>query len=127
AISVPVTSATTVPSFLIDVSVYDSGGTKVANGATGGLAATAGQTLTYTWTWPGSVSPGTYTVRVAVSSDDLSTLYAPNNAAATITVFPGAPPFVVTSTTASPTSVARGSTVKITAAVKSSVKTSAIV
>ena len=132
AISVPVTSTKTVPSFLTDVSVYDSAGTKIANGATGGLTISAGQTITYTWTWPGSSSLGTYTVKAAVLSDDSSTVYASNNAAGAITVASnngsgGTGPFVVTSTSISPASVARGSTVKITTSVRSSQRTSAIV
>lgn len=132
AITAPVTSATAMSGVLIDLEVYNGAGTRVAQKAFSGQSFSAGQTRTYSWTWPGSATAGTFTVKVGVFSNDWSTLYLWRNAAATITVTSSTgsgdtSTFAVTSTTISPTSVIRGGRVNITTSVRSSGTTSAIV
>ena len=132
AMTVPVTSATTASGVLIDLEVYDGAVKKVAQNAIPGQTFNAGQTRTYTWTWPGSAAAGTFELKVGVFSSDWSNLYLWKDGASTITVTSGAgsgagSAFVVTSAGASPSSVARGGTVNIRTSVRSSQTTSAIV
>lgn len=72
-----------------DIEVYDSLGNRVA--APGGQQfwtdnLADGQSVTHTWTWPGTAVPGTYTVKIGVFSGTWSPTYYWNNSAATISV-----------------------------------------
>jgi methionine-rich copper-binding protein CopC len=114
---------------LVDLEVYDTAGTKVAQQIYAAQSFNAGQTRTYTWTWPGAAAAGTYTVKVGVVSNDWSTLYAWKDPAATVTVQASggaAVSFVVKSTSVKPTSVRRGGTVKIRMSVQAKAAASAI-
>jgi hypothetical protein len=72
-----------------DIEVYDSAGNRLASPAgqqfwTDSLS--DGQSVTHTWTWPGTVNPGTYTVKIGVFSGTWGSTYLWNNNAATISV-----------------------------------------
>jgi methionine-rich copper-binding protein CopC len=128
AIAAAVTAAASSTA-LVDLEVYDTAGTKVAQQIYAAQSFNAGQTRTYTWTWPGAAAAGTYTVKVGVVSNDWSTLYAWKDPAATVTVQASggaAVSFVVKSTSVKPTSVRRGGTVKIRMSVQAKAAASAI-
>jgi len=114
-----VTAAAAASNIIVDLEVYN-GATKVAQSVQSGQTFTAGATRSYTWSWPGTSTSGTYTVKVGVFDSTWATMYAWNNQAATVTVQAaptGSSPtgsFTVTSTTASPTSVRSGQRLKVT-------------
>jgi len=72
-----------------DIEVYDSAGNRLAAPAgqqswTDSLS--DGQSVTHTWTWPGTVNTGTYTVKLGVFNSTWGSTYYWNNGAATISV-----------------------------------------
>jgi hypothetical protein len=85
--------------------------------AMGGQAFGAGETKTYSFAWPSSTSSaqGTYSAAVGVFNQSWATLYAWKTNAQAFTVgTAAAPTFAVGTTTASPTTVARGQSVSVT-------------
>jgi len=117
AISTKVTSSTAMTGVIVDVEVYNSSNVQVGATAFTGQTFAAGVARSFDWTWPGSSTAGTYTVKVGVFSADWSTMYKWENAAASITVTTP-PSFTVTSTTVSPSSVNRRQTTRITTNVR---------
>jgi hypothetical protein len=73
---------------LVDMEVYSAGGAKIHQQLTTGQSFQAGQQKTFQWTWtlPGSLAPGVYTVKLGIFSGDWATLYTWHNAAATVGV-----------------------------------------
>jgi hypothetical protein len=125
ALKTQITASSPVSGVVVDLEVYDSSNVRVGQTIYSGQTFSAGTARSFTWTWPGSTAPGTYTFKVGVFNADWSAMYRWENAAATVTVSPTAV-FTVTSTTASPKSVARGQTATITTSVKSKVAASGI-
>jgi mannan endo-1,4-beta-mannosidase len=118
AVSTKVTASAALSGAIVDIEVYDASGVKVAQKVYGGQSFAAGVSRSFSWTWAGSATAGTYTVRVGVFNADWSTMYKWDNAASSITI--SAPPaFTVTSTTVSPQSTTRGQASKIVTSVKS--------
>jgi hypothetical protein len=76
SIAASVTSATSAGA-LVDVEVYSAAGVKVFQHYWDGQSFTAGQSRTFTTSWsvPGSLAPGDYTLVVAVFSPGWGTLY----------------------------------------------------
>ncbi|MBV9896718.1 MAG: PQQ-binding-like beta-propeller repeat protein [Chloroflexi bacterium] len=138
---------------LVDVEVYDPSWNKVFQQFWDNQSFAAGQTLTFTSTWPvAATAPlGKYTVMIGVFSPGWGTLYNWNGAAATFavaqaptatptptrtptplptntpTVNPNSARSFTTSASASPPSVTRGAGVSITTSVTSSSATKALV
>ncbi|MGH7359306.1 MAG: hypothetical protein ACREJR_10885, partial [Candidatus Rokuibacteriota bacterium] len=77
----PVTNVTVL------LEIYAEGDVKVAERIyTGQSFAAAGTTRSYSWSWPGTPTPGAYTVKMGAFSADWATLYEWNNAAASVVV-----------------------------------------
>jgi mannan endo-1,4-beta-mannosidase len=111
---------------LIDLEVYDAAGAKVAQQVYAGQGFGAGQTRSFSWTWPGTGTVGSYTVKVGVFRSDWGALYDWENQAATFEVRDAPTPgpsgggFTLVGTGVSPGSVARGQTVALSATVRAS-------
>jgi hypothetical protein len=75
-------------SILVDLEVFDAGGTRVHQQYTTGLSFQAGEQKTVQWVWPVAATQtgGTYTVKLGVFSGDWGTLYTWNNGATFLTV-----------------------------------------
>jgi hypothetical protein len=71
---------------IVDLEIYNSAGTKVAQNYWTGQSFTSGQRRTYTWSWTTPATTGPYTVKVGVFNSTWATNYHWNNGAATITV-----------------------------------------
>jgi hypothetical protein len=74
---------------VVDVEVYNAGGTRVSQNYYSGQNFSSGQTNTYTTSWTAPSTPGTYTVMLGVFNSTWSTNYTWNSNAATITVAGG--------------------------------------
>jgi hypothetical protein len=83
-----VVNSTIAVSALVDVEVYDTSGNKVAQQTYDNQAFGAGETKSYTYTWPlpASTSHGTYSVKIGVFSPGWGRLYAWNDSAAKVIV-----------------------------------------
>jgi hypothetical protein len=88
AISTTVTADMPTSGIVVDLEVYNATNAKVAQAVHSGEAFDAGTARRFTWTWPGSKTPGIYTVRVGVFNADWSTLHKWEPAAAEIQVRP---------------------------------------
>src|SRR5262249_47611384 len=104
ALSTTVTGSTAMTGVTVDIGGYSASNVTVGSTAFTGQTFAAGVARSFNWTWPGSFTAGTYTVKVGVFNADRSTLYKSENAAASITV--GGPSFTATSTTVSPSALA---------------------
>jgi aryl-phospho-beta-D-glucosidase BglC (GH1 family) len=71
---------------VVDIEVYNSAGTKVAQQTYSGQNFTGGGTNTYNWSWTAPTTTGTYTVSVGVFNSTWSTTYYWGSNAATTTV-----------------------------------------
>ncbi len=71
---------------IVDLEVYNSAGTKVAQTYFTGQSFSTNQSHSYTWTYTTSTTTGTYTVKIGVFNSTWATNYYWNNGAATITV-----------------------------------------
>jgi mannan endo-1,4-beta-mannosidase len=125
AVSTNVTTSAAISGAVVDLEVYNSSNVKVGQVVYTGQTFAAGTARPFNWTWPGSVTSGTYTVKIGVFNADWSTMYKWNNAAASITVNT-APTFTVTSTSLSRSSIARGQALWITTNVKATAAASGI-
>jgi len=87
-IQTQVCSGSGATNVLIDLEIYDSSGTKVAQTIFAGQNFIPGESKSYTWPYavPASLPAGLYTVKVGVFSSTWSILYTWNNQAATFTV-----------------------------------------
>ena len=83
-----VTAAAAASGIVVDLELYNAAGTRVAQQVYGGQGFTAGQSRSYSWRWrvPGSLAPGTYTVKVGVYDATASTVYSWVDRAATVQV-----------------------------------------
>jgi hypothetical protein len=104
---------------LIDVEIYNSGGTKVAQQTYPAQDFTSGQSRTYTYPWAAPATPGVYTVKLGVFSADWSKNYTWNDQAATVTVTaPTATPTFTATVTAAKSPAPTQVPVVLTATVK---------
>jgi hypothetical protein len=122
AITVGVRNGGTLGSgIIVDMEVFNSGGTKVFQQYIPGLTFAAGETKTFQWFWaPPAGANGTHTVKVGVFADRWAQLLMWNNSATTFTVQGSGGPsvaFAVGTVTATPVHVERGGTVSIAAPV----------
>ncbi len=122
-IQTPVCSGSAAASVLVDLELFDGGGSRIGQKVFSGQAFAAGETKTYSWAWPvpAGQPAGLYTVKVGVFSGDWSTLFKWSNQAVTFSVGTGAPSpppppgtctggVTIGPTTAAPTPVAPGGT-----------------
>jgi hypothetical protein len=90
--SVTITTAVraTAPAsgIVVDLEIYDPQGRKVAQQVFSGQSFAAGQTRSYTWTWPVGANRErtTYTIKIGVFSAGWSTLHLWENAAGSFSV-----------------------------------------
>jgi hypothetical protein len=113
-----VTASAAASNVIVDLEVHDAAGQKIAQQAYSGQSFGAGQTLSYTWSWPGSQTAGAYIAVVAVFDATWSTLYTSVNPAASFTVQAPAPQtFTVAATSATPSPVVSGQTVTVATSV----------
>lgn len=114
------TASAAASNVIVDLEVHDAAGQMIAQQAYSGQSFGAGQTLSYTWSWPGSQTAGAYTAVVAVF-DATWTLYTVVNPAASFSVqAPATPAFTVGATSATPTPIFRGQTVTVATSVTAS-------
>jgi mannan endo-1,4-beta-mannosidase len=125
ALSTQITANAPMSGIVVDLEVYDAANVKVGQTVYSGQTFAAGTARSFTWTWPGSADPGTYTFKVGLFNADWSTMYRWENAAASVTVSAPAS-FNVISTSASPSSIARNQTSTITTSVKATAAASGI-
>jgi hypothetical protein len=74
---------------IVDLEIYNSAGTRVAQQYYTGQSFSANQTQTYTWNTTAPTTTGTYTVEIGEFNSNWSTNYSWNGNAATITVASG--------------------------------------
>jgi len=82
------TGTASLSNSIVEVQVFNSGGTAVSTNYASGQNFSAGQQLQYTYTWsvPSSEATGTYTVMIGVFNSNWGTDYYWNSNGATITV-----------------------------------------
>jgi mannan endo-1,4-beta-mannosidase len=122
SIGATVKAAAPASNVVVDVELYDAGGVKVGYWIWTGQYFTAGQTRSYSWSWPGTPTPGTYTVKVGVFSADWSTLHEWNGEAASLSVTSGATltaADLTASTSLSATRIRAGQTLTVKSSVRS--------
>jgi hypothetical protein len=128
ALGTSVTASAAASDIVVDLEVHDAAGQKIAQQVYSGQSFAAGQTLAYTWSWPGAPAAGTYHFVVAVLDASWNTLYAAVNPAATVAVeTPAAAVFTVGATSATPSPIAPGQTVGIGTSVQATGAASGIV
>lgn len=89
-ITASVTCATnSLTNGVVDVEVYNSGGTKVGQNYWTGQSFTTGQNRQYTWNWTAPTTTGTYSIRVGVFDSTWANNYHWNASAGTLTVAAG--------------------------------------
>lgn len=71
---------------VVDLEIYNSAGSRVAQNFWSGQAFTTGQSRTYTYNWTAPATTGTYYIKAAVFNSDWSTLYHWNDNAGTALV-----------------------------------------
>lgn len=101
----------------IKVEVQGSGGTIVGQTSFSNASFSTGQSLTKSWTWTGTATPGTYGVHVGVFSQDWATQYAWKSNVAWITVNSAGEPAFTSTASASPGSIAPGGSSTVSATV----------
>ena len=77
---------------IVDLEIYNSGGTRMAQQYWTGQNFSAGQTINYTWNWPSSTTTGSYTIRIGVFTANWADTLDWNATAGTITIVPPGPP-----------------------------------
>ena len=83
-----VCSGTAASNILVDLEIYNAAGQKIAQRIFTNQSFSAGETLSYTWSYvvEGTLPSGTYTVKIGVFSGDWSVLHKWENQAATFVV-----------------------------------------
>ena len=83
-----VCSGTAASNILVDLEIYNAGGQKIAQRIFTNQSFSAGETLSYTWSYvvEGTLPSGTYTVKIGVFSGGWSVLHKWENQAATFVV-----------------------------------------
>jgi Glycosyl hydrolase family 12 len=123
-----VTAGAAASNIIVDLEVHDAAGQKIAQEVYSGQRFAAGQTLAYTWSWPGAPAAGTYHFVVAVLDASWSTLYTTVNPAAAVAIeAPAAAGFTVGTTSAAPSPVVAGQTVSVGTSVRAGGAASGIV
>ena len=79
-------SATTATSALVDLELYDSKGKKIRQTWWDAQTFAAGTTRTFSVSWTAPTATGTYRVKVGTFSVGWGTMYAWNDAAASLSV-----------------------------------------
>jgi hypothetical protein len=79
-------NAGSLSSGVVDLEIYNSAGTRVAQQYWTGQSFTPGQNRTYTYTWTAPTTTGLYYIKSAVFNSDWSTLYHWNDNSGTVTV-----------------------------------------
>jgi hypothetical protein len=107
---------------LVDLEVYNAGGTKIHQQLATGQSFQSGQQKTLQWTWPvpATQPQGVYTVKLGIFSGNWATLYTWKNNAGTLSVQSGGsstPSFTVAWGAAAPNPVSRGAGTTISVAV----------
>jgi hypothetical protein len=82
-------TASSLTNGIVDLEVYNSAGTKVAQNYWTAQSFTTNQNRQYTYNWTASATTGTYTVKAGVFNSNWSVNYHWNNSVGTITVAAG--------------------------------------
>ena len=112
-----VTASAAAPGLNVNLEVYDEANARVGQRIYSGQSFSAGTPRSYSWSWPGTPTPGAYIVKMGVFSADWNTLHEWNNQAATISVQSGAsaPTDFTLSASVSPSQVAPGQAATVSA------------
>jgi mannan endo-1,4-beta-mannosidase len=128
-LALSVTAAAAASSIIVDVEVFNSSGTRVAQQYWTGQGFTAGQTRSYSWPWavPAGTAASPYTVSVGVYNSTWATRYTWVAAAATVQVQAPAVLSFQATATVSPATVVAGQTATVGVNVTASAAASGII